>query len=257
MTGHRDIEYRELYPDLPEPIYEPLAFDRYSDAEMRSRARGWYEELDRRRTVREYSREPVPRDVIEHAIATAGTAPSGAHRQPWTYVAIDDPDLKAKIRDAAEEEEWQTYTKRMSDEWRRALAPLGTDWVKTHITDAPWVVVLFKRSYDLASSGKKVKNYYVSESVGISAGLFISAIHHMGLATLPHTPNPAHFLAKLLHRPANETAVLLFPVGFPADGAQVPRLRRKQLSEYVQWNLEPPTERSDITDTAGAASNDT
>lgn len=242
MTGRRDSEYRELFPDLPDPIYEPLVYDRYAETEMRSRARGWYEELDRRRTVREYSREPVSRELIEYAIAAAGTAPSGAHRQPWTYVAIDAPDLKAKIREAAEEEEWKTYTERMSDEWRHALAPLGTDRVKTHITDAPWVVVLFKRSYDLAPSGKKIKNYYVSESVGISAGLFISAIHHMGLATLPHTPNPARFLAKLLNRPANETAVLLFPIGFPAEDAQVPRLRCKELPEYVQWNLEPQTE---------------
>jgi nitroreductase len=125
----------------------------------------------------------------------------------------------------------------MSEEWRRALAPLGTDWVKTHITDAPWVVVLFKRSYDVLPDGRRRKNYYVGESVGICAGLFISAIHHMGLVTLPHTPNPMRFLRELLGRPENETAVLLFPVGYPAPGARVPRLERKPLDEIAQWNL--------------------
>jgi nitroreductase len=236
----REVEYRRLFPGLPEPVYDELAFHSYDSEEMLARARAWYAELDRRRTVRDYSTEPVPRELVELAIASAGTAPSGAHCQPWTFVAVDDPELKRQIRAAAEEEEWQTYTSRMSNEWRLALAPLGTDWVKTHITDAPWVVVLFKRSYELLPDGTKAKSYYVSESVGICAGLFISAVHHMGLATLTHTPNPARFLSQLLRRPPNETAVLLFPVGYPKQGARVPRLERKQLSDYVQWNLSPP-----------------
>lgn len=227
--------YRDLFPDLPEPEYEPLAFTRRPLDEMRERAAAWYAELDARRTTRDFSTEPVPRDLIELAIASAGTAPSGAHTQPWTFVAISDPGLQQRIREAAEAEERRTYTERMSDEWRRALAPLGTDWVKTHITDAPWVVVLFKRAYELLPDGTQAKNYYVGESVGIAAGLFVSAVHRMGLATLTHTPNPMGFLRDLLGRPRNETAVLLFPVGYPAADARVPRLERKPLDEIAVW----------------------
>jgi len=245
----RGAMYRRLFPGLPEPVYEELAFRRYASEEMVARARQGYEELGRRRSVREFSPESVSRELIELAIASAGTAPSGAHRQPWTFVTIDDPGLKRQIREAAEEEEWRTYTGRMSEEWRLALAPLGTDWVKTHITDAPWLVVLFKQSYELLPDGRKAKNYYVSESVGICAGLFIAAVHHMGLATLPHTPNPTRFLSGLLRRPANESAVMLFPVGYPKQGTQVPQLQRKPLVEYVQWNLAPPGhERPPATD---------
>jgi len=191
---------------------------------------------ERRRTTRHFSTEAVPRDLIEYAVKTANTSPSGAHMQPWTYVVIDDPKLKQDIRKAAEEEEFLTYTKRMSDEQRMDLAKLGTDWVKAHITDAPWLVVLFKQRYGIHDDGKKKKHYYVDHSVGISAGLFISAIHHMGLTTLTHTPNPMGYLSELLNRPENETAVLLFPVGYPATNAQVPKLDRKALEEVVQWN---------------------
>ncbi|MEO9174640.1 MAG: nitroreductase family protein [Gaiellales bacterium] len=203
---------------------------------MRERAAAWCNELELRRSTRDFSTEPVPRDLIELAIRSAGTAPSGAHTQPWSFVAIDDPELKHTIRAAAEDEEYETYTRRMSDEWRLALAPLGTDWVKHHITDAPWIVVLFKRTYEIAADGTHLKNFYVSESVGICAGLFISAIHHMGLVTLTHTPNPMRFLAELLGRPKNETAVLLLPVGYPAHNARVPKLTRKPTDEILQWN---------------------
>ncbi len=232
--------YQRMFPDLPEPEYEPLRFTRYPETEMLVRARRWYEECNRRRTTRHFSTEPVPKKLLEYAIQTANTAPSGAHQQPWTYVAIDDPAIKKQLRAAAEEEEYRTYTERMSDEWRQALAKLGTDWVKEHITEAPWVVVLFKERYRLDSDGRKIKNYYVEESVGISAGLFIAAIHHMGLTTLTHTPNPMRFLSEVLQRPANEAAVLLLPVGYPAADAKVPRLQRKALREVVQWNLERP-----------------
>lgn len=228
-------EYPQLFPDLPEPVFEPLVFDRRPLEKMRERAAEGYAELAARRTIRDFSTDPVPRELIEHAIRSAGTAPSGAHRQPWTYVAVADPALKQQMREAAEIEERRTYNDRMPDEWRRALAPLGTDWVKAHITDAPWVVVLFKQNYELLEDGSQAKNYYVSESVGISAGLFIAAVHHMGLATLPHTPNPMKFLAELLGRPRNETAMLLLPVGYPADDARVPRLDRKPLDEIAVW----------------------
>jgi iodotyrosine deiodinase len=233
--GKAADEDREPIPDLPEAVFEPLAFERLPLEEMRRRATEGYSELDRRRTTRDFSTEPVPRDLIELAIRCAGTAPSGAHRQPWTFVAIGDPELKRRIRAAAEEEERRTYTERMPDEWRRALAPLGTDWVKSHITDAPWVVVLFKRAYEILPDGSHAKNYYVTESVGIAAGFFVSAVHHMGLATLTHTPNPMRFLGELLGRPKNETAVLLFPVGYPADDACVPKLERKPLEEISVW----------------------
>lgn len=228
--------YQRMYPDLPEPVYEPLQFERYPEATMLERARSWYEECERRRTTRHFSTEAVPRELIELAIKTANTAPSGAHLQPWKYVAIDDPELKEKIRSATEEEEYLTYTERMTDEWRLELAKLGTDWNKEHITDAPWIVVLFKERFRVKEDGNKSKNYYVDESVGISAGLFISAIHHMGLSTLTHTPNPMKFLGDLLGRPSNETAVLLLPVGYPAKDAQVPVLKRKSFEEIIQWN---------------------
>ena len=230
-------DYRRRFPDLPEPDYEPLVFKRYPVEEMLVRARARYEECERRRTTRHFSSEPVPRELITSAIRTANTAPSGAHIQPWQFVAIDDASLKQQIREAAEAEEYKSYTERMTDEWRHELAKLGTDWVKTHITDAPWLVVLFRQRYRLKADGTRRKNYYVEESVGICAGLFISAIHHMGLTTLTHTPNPMQFLNELLGRPANESPVLLFPVGYPAADAQVPKLTRKPLDEIVQWNL--------------------
>ena len=233
--GDAADEDRGPIPDLPEAVFEPLEFERLPLEEMRHRAAEGYAELDRRRTTRDFSTEPVPRDLIELAIRSAGTAPSGAHRQPWTFVAVGNPELKRRIRAAAEEEERRTYTERMPEEWRRALAPLGTDWVKSHITVAPWVVVLFKRAYEILPDRSHAKNYYVTESVGIAAGLFITAVHHMGLATLTHTPNPMTFLRELLGRPKNETAVLLFPVGYPADDARVPKLERKPLDQISVW----------------------
>jgi nitroreductase len=229
-------KYRELFADLPEAVFEPLKFTRYPEDEMLQRAKDWHQECERRRTTRHFSTQAVAKELIELAIATANTAPSGAHLQPWKFVAIDSSDLKQRIREVTEEEEYITYTKRMTDEWRQDLAKLGTDWVKSHITDAPWVVVLFKERYALNEDGTKKKHYYVEESVGICAGLFISAIHHMGLSTLTHTPNPMGFLNELLKRPPNESAVLLFPVGYPSDTAEVPKITRKPLQDILQWN---------------------
>src|SRR5712692_1733895 len=194
------------------PRFEALAFNRLSPEEMLRRAREYSQELARRRTTRQFSREPVPRELIELSIQSAGTAPSGAHRQPWLFVAIDDPELKRQIREKAEEEEFLNYHGRMPVEWLEALKPLGTDEVKTHLTDAPWLVVLFKQKYEVLSDGKRRRNYYVDESVGIAAGLFIAAIHHMGLVTLTHTPSPMGFLSSLLRRPASEAPILLMPV---------------------------------------------
>jgi nitroreductase len=219
--------------------FESLSFSRLPESEMLGRARDFYAELDRRRTTRHFSSDPVPRELVELAIRSAGTAPSGAHRQPWRFVAVDDPGLKAKMRAAAEAEEHENYHGRMPQEWLDALAPLGTDEHKAHITDAPWVIVVFKQLYEMGPDGTRVKNYYVDESVGIATGLLIAAIHHMGLVTLTHTPSPMGFLSTLLRRPLNERAYLLMPVGFPAADAQVPALRRRRLEELLTFNLPP------------------
>jgi nitroreductase len=188
--------------------------------------------MSRRRTVRQFSREPVPSELIENAVATAGTAPSGAHQQPWTFVVVSDPALKRRMREAAEEEERRNYESRMSDEWLRALERLGTDWRKPHIEDAPYVIVVFEQAYGL-EDGRKVKHYYVKESVGIAVGLLLASLHLAGLATLTHTPSPMGFLARLLARPPNERAYVLIPVGYPAADATVPDLERKALSKIL------------------------
>jgi iodotyrosine deiodinase len=217
------------------PTFVPLPFRRLPEEEMLERARGFHAEMDRRRTTRAFSDEPVPRALIEHAVRTAGTAPSGAHQQPWTFVVVSDPELKARIREAAEEEERKSYGGRMTGEWLEALAPLGTDEVKEHITTAPYVVVLFRQSYGVREDGTRRTHYYTTESCGIAAGLFIAAVHRMGLVTLTHTPSPMGFLSTLLERPANEKPFLLMPVGYPAPGATVPDLRRKPLEEIAVW----------------------
>lgn len=215
--------------------FVPLAFTRQSLDESRSRAAAFYEAMNRRRTTRHFSTEPVPRDLIELAIRTAGTAPSGAHQQPWTFVAVSDPGLKQRIREAAEREERDFYHGRAPHEWLEAILPLGTDEHKPHLTDAPWLVVLFRQAYGLRPDGGKRPHYYSEESCGIAAGLFIAAVHEMGLVTLTHTPNPMGFLRELLERPANERAMLIMPVGYPAAEARVPDLARKPLEEIAVW----------------------
>jgi iodotyrosine deiodinase len=213
----------------------PLAFQRLPQEEMLRRARRFHAEMDRRRTTRHFSDEPVPRELIEHAIRTAGTAPSGAHQQPWTFVVVGDAEMKRMMREAAEEEERVNYGGRMPDEWLEALAPLGTDAVKEHITAAPFVVVLFRQVYGIRPDGGRRTHYYTTESCGIAAGIFIAAVHQMGLTTLTHTPSPMGFLTKLLRRPENEKPFLLMPVGYPAADARVPDLSRKLLDEIAVW----------------------
>ena len=217
------------------PAFVPLAFARLSPAESARRAREFYDEMNRRRTTRHFSTEPVPRELIEYAIRTAGTAPSGAHQQPWTLVAVSDAVTKQRIRAAAEDEERKFYHGGAPQDWLDALAPLGTDENKPHLTDAPWVVVLFRHAHGIAEDGTKRTYYYTQESCGIAAGLFIAAIHHMGLVTLTHTPSPMGFLSELLERPANERAMLVMPVGYPARDARVPDIRRKPLAEIAVW----------------------
>lgn len=210
---------------------------RYPTAEMRVRGKQFFDVLATRRSVRHFSSEPVERDLIELAIETASTAPSGAHRQPWTFAVVGNSEIKHRIRVAAEAEEWESYEGgRMPDDWRAAVAPMGTDWRKPYLETAPWLVVLFEQTFGWDdNSQQRNKNYYVKESVGIACGLFITAIHQMGLCTLTHTPSPMAFLQEILERPKNERAFALFPVGYAAEDAVVPDLERKPLDAVSVW----------------------
>lgn len=230
-----DGPYEHPYPSPELAAAHPFveyAFERHSDEEMVERARAFRKESERRRSVRLFSPDPVPRELVEEAVLAASTAPSGAHKQPWTFVGTRDPAVKAAIRAAAEEEERINYLEnRMNDEWLEALAPLGTDHHKEFLEVAPWIVVLFEQRFEQRPDGTTRKNYYVKESTGIAAGMFVAAIHRMGLATLTHTPTPMAFLRRLLGRPDNERPFVMFPIGFPLHGARVPDLRRKSLDE--------------------------
>ena len=216
-----------------DPRFVPLEFERLDEGEQLGRSRSFLAEFRRRRSVRAFSSDPVPSELIENAVAAAGTAPSGAHQQPWTFVAVTDEDVKRQIREAAEEEERRSYESRMPDEWLEALRPLGTDWRKAHLEDAPYVIVVFEQTYGLRPDGSKLKHYYVKESVGIAVGLLLASLHDAGLATLIHTPSPMGFLREILERPANERPYVLIPVGYPAAGCTVPDLERKLLAEIL------------------------
>lgn len=199
---------------------------------MMRRSQEYFQYMDRRRSLREFSDKEVPFEIIENIIRTASTAPSGAHKQPWTFCVVSSPLLKKEIRKAAEKEEYENYHGRMSDDWLKDLEKFETDWHKEFLEIAPYLIVVFKRSYELVG-GKKEKNYYVNESVGLACGMLLSAIHHVGLVALTHTPSPMNFLSELLERPENEKPFLLIPIGYPADNAKVPRLERKGLSEVL------------------------
>jgi iodotyrosine deiodinase len=213
----------------------PLEFTRLTADEQRQRARAFAEAMRRRRSVRDFAPDPVPDDVIDLAIAAAASAPSGANQQPWRFVVVRDPETKQRIREAAEAEERESYEHRMPDEWLSALAPLGTDWHKPFLEIAPALIVVFRIDYgveqDEEGHERRVKHYYVSESVGIACGLLLAALHLSGLATLTHTPSPMGFLSRILERPANEKPYLLIPVGYPAAGATVPTISKKTLDD--------------------------
>ena len=230
MSGHPPSTY---------PVV-PYAFEHRPPEEMARRARDFFELMDRRRSIRDFAADPVPRQLIETAIRTASTAPSGAHRQPWRFVVVGDPEIKRRIRVAAEAEEKKSYEQRMPDEWLEALKPLGTTWEKPFLETVPWLVVVFEELHGFYADGRKRKNYYVRESVGLACGLFVAALHHMGLATLTHTPSPMGFLREILGRPRNEKPFILFPVGYPAAGVRVPDLTRKGLDEVAVWDPRPP-----------------
>lgn len=218
------------------PRFVPLAtFVERPPEEMKARAREFHEEIKRRRTVREFSPRPVPREVIEDCLRAAGTAPSGANLQPWHFEVVSDPGTKKKIREAAEAEEREFYSGKAPPEWLDALAPLGTDEHKGYLELAPYLIAVFAQNYARLPDGRKVKNYYVTESVGIALGFLIAALHHAGLATLTHTPSPMGFLATLLDRPLNERAYVLLVVGYPAEDARVPDIARKGLDEIARF----------------------
>jgi len=210
-------------------------YHEYPLEEMRERAKTFRKDLQRRRTIRTFSSRPVPREIIEECIRAAGTAPNGANMQPWHFVVVSDPDVKKQIREGTEKEERDFYERRAPREWLEALAPLGTDWQKPFLEEAPYLIVIFGLSNTILPDGKKLKNYYVTESVGIATGMIITAIHNAGLASLTHTPSPMGFLNKILDRPANERPFLVLVVGYPAEGTTVPDISKKPLDEIVTF----------------------
>lgn len=223
-----------------ETLVNGFSFVSYSketfDAEeMIKRSEEYYNWMDTRRSARDFSDKPVPKEVIDNIIRTASTAPSGAHKQPWTFCVVGNPELKSKIRKAAEEEEYESYNNRMPEEWLADLRPLQTDWHKEFLEIAPWLIIVFKKIYEPSEDGKKKNNYYVQESVGLASGFLLSAIHNAGLVALTHTPSPMNFLTNILERPAHEKPFLLIPVGYPADNCLVPKLERKPLEEVAKY----------------------
>ncbi|WP_136468498.1 nitroreductase family protein [Flagellimonas onchidii] len=215
--------------------YKHVSFETetFSQSESIQRSAAFHDWLNKRRSVREFSDRPVPKQIIDNLIKSASTAPSGAHKQPWTFCAVSNPALKTEIRKAAEIEEKETYEHRMSERWKKDLEPLGTDMHKPFLEIAPWLIIAFKKAYTFDENGVKHNNYYVNESIGIACGMLISAIHNAGLVTLTHTPSPMNFLTKLLDRPSNERAFLLLPVGYPKNPAYVPDIKRKALDEVA------------------------
>jgi iodotyrosine deiodinase len=210
--------------------YIPYTKDSYPESEMLKRSKEFYQWMDKRRTVRDFSDTPIPKEVIENILLAASTAPSGAHKQPWTFCVVTNPDLKKQIRAAAEKEEYESYNGRMTEEWLEDLAPLGTNWEKPFLEVAPALIIVFKRAYEFVAEQKK-NNYYVSESVGLASGFLLAAIHHAGLVALTHTPSPMNFLSKLLDRPDNERPFLLIPIGYLPNNTQVPDLKRKSIEQ--------------------------
>lgn len=220
------------------PVTTPLAFERLPPEEQLAASRRLLARLRQRRSVRDFSPEPVPFELIQNAIATAATAPSGANQQPWTFVVVSDPAVKRQIREAAETEERESYERRMSRAWLEALAPLGTDWRKPHLEDAPYLIIVFRQAYGLLThpvtgETQRIKHYYTEESVGIAVGMLLTSLHLAGLATLTHTPSPMQFLSDILQRPPNERPYVVIPVGYPAADARVPAIDKKPLGAIM------------------------
>ncbi len=220
INGYPFIKYsKETYP--PDEILKRSA---------------WFATwMDERRTCRDFSEKAIPKEVIEHIIITASTAPSGAHKQPWAFCVVSNPEIKSKIRVEAEKEEYESYHGRMPDDWKKDLLPLQTDWKKEFLEIAPYLIIVFKKSYEFDTEGKKTNTYYANESCGLACGFLLAAIHHAGLVALTHTPSPMNFLCTILNRPANEKPYLLIPVGYAADDCFVPDIKRKNLNEVSCW----------------------
>lgn len=210
--------------------YQPHA---YSEEELIQRSSAYYNFLNQRRTVRDFSSRPVPKEVIHKLLLTASSAPSGAHKQPWTFCVVSNPAIKKQIREAAEQEEYESYNGRMSEEWKDDLKALATDWHKPFLETAPYLIIVFKKAYDLGNNNEKHNNYYVNESTGLACGFLLTAIHNAGLVALTHTPSPMNFLSRILNRPENERPFLLIPVGYAADETYVPKLERKSIEEMA------------------------
>ena len=215
-------------------MFIPYKTETYSEKEMLAKSKSFYQLMNKRRTVRDFSDKPVSKEIMENIISTASTAPSGAHKQPWSFCLVGDPEIKRQIRKAAEKEEKENYSSRMSERWLKDLDIFGTNWKKPFLEIAPWHIVVFKRVYEIVN-GEKDNNYYVNESVGIATGFLLAAIHNTGLVALTHTPSPMNFLCSVLNRPENERPFLLIPVGYPADNAMVPDIKRKSLEEVIMY----------------------
>ena len=224
-----------IYRDMNKWPFKPLVFIEKAPQEMREAAQTFYDQIRMRRTVREFSDRPVPREIIENALKAAGTAPSGANMQPWHFVVVSNPEIKKKMRSAAEQEEKEFYDHRASEEWLKALEPLGTDTHKEFLEIAPWLIVVFLKKFTFDEQGKRHKNYYTSESVGISCGFLLCALHQAGLATLTHTPSPMKFLNKLLKRPKEERAYMIIVAGYPASNATVPVISKQSLGKIATF----------------------
>ena len=213
-------------------MFIPYKAETFPEKEMLAKSKSFYQWMNKRRTVRDFSSKPIPKEIMENIILTASSAPSGAHKQPWSFCLVGDPQIKKQIRIAAENEEKENYSGRMSERWLRDLNPFGTNWKKPFLEVVPWHIVVFKRVYEVID-GEKNNNYYVNESVGIATGFLLAAIHNAGLVALTHTPSPMNFLCSVLNRPENERPFLLIPVGYPADGMTVPDIKRKSLEEVI------------------------
>lgn len=237
-TANKESAGRFTGIDMSNPKIEsvPLEFEQLSSEEMQERSKKFYQSISRRRTVRDFSNQPIPPNVIESCLQAAGSAPSGANRQPWHFAVVQDPEIKRQIRMGAEQEEQEFYESRAPQDWLDALAPLGTDANKPFLETAPCLIVIFGEKFRLNQAGEKEKNYYVTESVGIATGILIAALHQAGLATLTHTPAPMKFLNEILDRPATEKPVMILVVGFPEKDARVPAIERKSLEEIVSFS---------------------
>ena len=207
----------------------------FNTIEIKERSSSFYSWMNERRTCRDFSDKPIPKEVIENIILTASTAPSGAHKQPWTFCVVSNPEIKSKIRVEAEKEEYESYNGRMPEDWKKDLLPLQTDWKKEFLEIAPFLIIVFKKSYDFDTEGKKTNTYYANESCGLACGFLLAAIHNAGLVALTHTPSPMNFLSKVLNRPVNEKPYLLIPVGYAAEECWVPDIKRKNLDEVAKF----------------------